>query len=104
MILVPLFDLKFLTELCCRRCRNFKSAALASNTRLARILAITHLATKPAEASKPGVLLRHHAVEHRDREHRVDPRGHAGEAPSRCFIVRRGLDHPEDLLLVWPDD
>jgi len=28
MILVPLFDLKFLVEFFCNRCRNFKSAAL----------------------------------------------------------------------------
>ena len=28
MILVPLFDLKFLKRACCNCCRNFKSAAL----------------------------------------------------------------------------
>src|SRR5436190_5492401 len=34
MILVPLFDLKFLTRVCGNCCRNFKSAALAGGLRL----------------------------------------------------------------------
>jgi len=33
MILVPLFDLKFLKSVCRSRCRNFKSAALSSIAR-----------------------------------------------------------------------
>jgi len=36
MILVPLFDLKFLTELAAGRYRNFKSAALAAYPAVSR--------------------------------------------------------------------
>src|SRR5580765_6551119 len=44
-----------------------------------------------------GVLLRHHAEEHRDRQHRVDARGHAGALGGGGFFLRAHRDDAERL-------
>src|SRR5260370_30881272 len=43
--------------------------------------------------SEAAVLLRDHAVQHRNREHGVDTRGHAGQLRRRSLLFRWG-GHP----------
>src|SRR5438876_5199054 len=50
------------------------------------------------------VRLRHHEVQHRDRQHGVDARGHPRDARRLGLLFRGHLDHAEGLLLIGPDD
>src|SRR5580704_15598184 len=50
------------------------------------------------------VLLRHHAVEHADREHGVEAAGIERGLGGRRLLLGRRLDEAQDLLLSWPDD
>src|SRR5690242_16065483 len=49
MVRVPLFDLKFLTEFCGKRCRSFKSAALVAGAAvmIAATLGVANAAAQP---------------------------------------------------------
>src|SRR5207245_8817847 len=50
------------------------------------------------------VLLRHHAIQHADREHGVEAAGVERGLGGRGLLLGRRLDEAQDLLLGRPDD
>src|SRR5262249_41745402 len=50
------------------------------------------------------ILLADHAIEHGDRQQRVDARGQHGDAGRFLLAVGIRLDQPQHALLVRPDD
>src|SRR2546425_3325512 len=50
------------------------------------------------------VRLRHHEIQHREREHGVEARSEHRHARRLGLLFRGHLDHAEGFLLVGPDD